>query len=269
MRRLIIAFALAAAVMAPVAAGAGPSSQAVTTAQHDCTLLKARMGATAFGQAYSSFGKCVSAYAPVEQNNITAAQSLCSAEQSDTTFASTHGGKTFDQFYGTGKAGKNAFGKCVSAKTQASTQAEQQGRLNPSQTCRAERLANATAFTNTYGKNTNKRNAFGKCVSMKAKAQSTAELAATTSCKTEADDTGFAANHDGKTFAQFYGTNDNDSNAFGKCTSQKARATVAEQEQATISAMKACQAELNAGESAFMQKYGTFGHCVSLKASAK
>lgn len=28
-----------------------------------------------------------------------------------------HEGKTFEQFYGTNKNGRNAFGKCVSSKT--------------------------------------------------------------------------------------------------------------------------------------------------------
>ena len=97
------------------------------------------MGTTAFAKAYATFGACVSTYAHLEQSNATSAQEACTTEQADANFAAAHGGKTFDQFYGTGKSGKNAFGNCVSLKNRASQQAEQQGRLNPSRTCAAAR----------------------------------------------------------------------------------------------------------------------------------
>jgi hypothetical protein len=42
-------------------------------------------------------------------------------------------------------------------------------------------------------------------------------------CKAQAADAGFAAGHEGHSFAEFYGTNDNDRNAFGKCVSQLVR----------------------------------------------
>src|SRR5438093_11562353 len=41
-------------------------------------------------------------------------------------------------------------------------------------------------------------------------------------CAAEQANTTFAATHSGKSFAAFYGTNDNDANAFGKCVSMKA-----------------------------------------------
>jgi hypothetical protein len=41
---------------------------------------------------------------------------VCAAERSDPGFAAGHDGKTFDEFYGTNKNLKNAFGKCVSGK---------------------------------------------------------------------------------------------------------------------------------------------------------
>src|SRR6266542_3688389 len=43
-------------------------------------------------------------------------------------------------------------------------------------------------------------------------------------CRAEQADAAFAAGHGGKTFAQFYGTNGNQQNAFGKCVSTKAQA---------------------------------------------
>lgn len=270
MKRSII-LALFAAVLTVGAATAGTTTdQPATAANKDCTALKAQMGATAFANAYASFGACVSAYAPVERGNATSANAGCTAEQADTTFAASHSGKTFDQFYGTGKASKNAFGNCVSLKNKASQAAEQQGRLNPSRTCRAARTAMGTAvFNSTYGKNAKDVNAFGKCVSKTAHAQSANEQSAATACRAEQSDAGFAAAHSGKTFAQLYGTNADQSNAFGKCVVQKAHQASADQQQATVTAAKACQAELtSSGTTAFQQKYRTFGHCVSLKTHA-
>jgi len=72
----------------------------------------------------------------------------------------------------------------------------------------------------------------------------------------------------GKTFAQFYGTNDL-SNAFGKCVAAKASTTGQSQQQASVAAAKACAGEQKANPAAFKTKYGTFGRCVSLHASGK
>lgn len=270
MKRSII-LALLAAVLGAGAATAGTTGQPATAASKDCTALKAQLGATAFAQAYATFGACVSAYAPVERANATSANAGCTAEQADTTFAASHSGKTFDQFYGTGKSLKNAFGNCVSAKTKASQAVEQQGRLNPSRTCRTTRTQMGTqVFNSTYGKNAKDANAFGKCVSKTAHAQAANEQSAAAACRTEQSDTAFAAAHSGKTFAQQYGTNADLSNAFGKCVVQKAQQASAGQQQATIAAAKACSAELtSSGTTAFTQKYRTFGRCVSLKAHSK
>lgn len=256
MKRFILT-CLVAAICVPAAFAAGTPS-----AQTDCTKLRASMGAPAFAQAYPTFGACVSKYAPVEQQNTTGAQTTCSAQQADGAFASTHGGKTFDQFYGTGKSGKNAFGNCVSTVAKANAQAEQQGRMNPARTCRALRTQlTASVFSQTYGKNANDHNAFGKCVSKTAQAQVSTEVASSQACATE-------QKADTTAFAQKYGTNDDKSNAFGKCVSTQAKAESATQQQATVTAAKACASELNAGAAAFKSKYGTFGHCVSQKAKA-
>ena len=45
-------------------------------------------------------------------------------------------------------------------------------------------------------------------------------------CAEERSDPGFAAAHDGKTFEEFYGTNHNKRNAFGKCVSGKSQTYV-------------------------------------------
>jgi hypothetical protein len=258
-----------AAVAAVAAATAAPGTDATKNASVACNALKAKMGAPAFAQAYPTFGRCVSSLAPLEQQNINSAQAACAAEQNDPTFAVSHSGRTFDQFYGVGKTGKNAFGNCVSTKAKASSQAEQQGRVNPSRTCRSLRTQlGVTLFAQSFGKNAHDRNAMGKCVSKMAHAQNQNELNAAASCRTEQGDATFAAAHSGSTFAQFYGTGDL-SNAFGKCVSGKASAASKSQQQATLSAAKICLGEQKAGATAFDQKYGTFGHCVSLHASGK
>ena len=243
---------------------------AAGNASDACTALRAKLGLTAFAQAYATFGACVSAYTRLEQQNVAAGDAACRAEQSDPNFASAHGGKTFEQLYGSGKTGKNAFGKCVSVKAKASSRAEQQGRLNPARTCRAARLQmGATAFSLLYGTNANDRNAFGKCVSRTARAQLASEVSSASTCRAEQADANFASAHGGKTFDQSYGTNADLSNAFGKCVSGKATAASNAEQQATVTAAKACLVEYNADVSAFRAKYSTFGRCVSQKASTK
>jgi hypothetical protein len=262
LKKLIVLLA-AAAVLAPVAASAGTSTS-TTSARLDCTKLRAAMGTTAFSQAYPAFGSCVSAYAPVEQQSTTSAQSTCSTEQADPNFASTHGGKTFGQYYGTGKSGKNAFGNCVSSVNKANSQAEQQGRVNPAATCRATRTALGTAtFDKTYGKNANDKNAFGKCVSSTAKAQAQNEVSASSSCKSQQDDPNFASSNGGKTFAQTYGTNADLSNAYGKCVSSTAKAKSTAQQQAVVNAARTCRSAQKSDPTGFKAKYKSFGKCVS------
>src|SRR6266567_2620236 len=161
MRRLVLILTVAV-VLAPVAASAG-TSPSVTSAHTDCAKLRAAMGTTAFSKAYPTFGACVSRYAPVEQQVTLSAEATCTAQQADPNFASTHDGKTFTEFYGTGQNGSDAFGKCVSIVAKANSKAEQQGRLNPARTCRALRTQlTRPLFDRTYGKNRNDRNAFGK-----------------------------------------------------------------------------------------------------------
>jgi hypothetical protein len=266
MKRLIFLLIVAAA-LAPVAALAATPS--TTRAQADCTKLRTSMGATAFYKAYPTFGACVSAYAPVENQVQASAVVTCKAQQSDPNFAANHGGKTFKQFYGTGPAGANAFGNCVSAVANTNSHTEQSTRPNPARTCAALRTQlGAALFNKTYGTNANDQNAFGKCVAKTAKSQVNNEAAASASCKAQQADPNFAANHGGKTFAQFYGTNADGSNAFGRCVSSTANAANHAQGQAVVNAARSCQAEQKAGPAAFKTKYGTFGKCVAIKATA-
>jgi hypothetical protein len=137
--------------------------------------------------------------------------------------------------------------------------------------CRTERSAMGTeTFRQTYGTNKNRRNAFGKCVSSRARATedaaAEAKQNASKECKAEKQ-------ADAAAFKAKYGTGKG-ANAHGKCVSQKAKAktaaTVEEEVDADISAAKACKAEREADRAAFAEKYGTnknnrnaFGKCVS------
>ena len=267
MRRLTLAI-VAAIVLAPVVASAG-TSQSTTRAQADCVKLRAAMGTTAFAKAYATFGACVSRYAPVEQQVTVSANATCTAQQADPNFTATHDGKTFVQFYGSGKNGKNAFSRCVSIVVKANSKAEQQGRLNPARTCRTLRTQlTGPLFNRTYGKNTNDHNAFGKCVAATARPQAHNEVTASATCRSEQSDTGFASTHNGQTFDQAFGTNADLSNAFGMCVSSTARAASIAQEHAIVRAARACKAQQKSDPTGFKTKYGTFRACVTTLAKS-
>ena len=92
---------------------------------------------------------------------------------------------------------------------------------NAAQECKTERDADPAAFTEKYGTNKNKKNAYGKCVSGKAEdateEETEARVNAAQTCKAMRAD-------DKAAFEEEYGTK---KNAFGKCVSAtaKARAT--------------------------------------------
>ena len=151
------------------------------------------------------------------------------------------------------------------------------GTPSAEQQCRTERSAmGIKLFRETYGTNKTKRNAFGKCVSKRAR--ETSEVAkeakqdASKECKAE-------ETADPAAFKLKYGTGKHGANAHGKCVSQKAKSktakTVDDQVKADVNAAKACKAERKADPAAFAQKYGTnsnkrnaFGKCVSKLANA-
>ena len=135
-------------------------------------------------------------------------------------------------------------------------------------------LGEAT-FKTTYGTNADKSNAFGKCVSSWTQAEHQNRHAATTACKAEQADAGFAAAHEGKTFAQFYGAGKQGANALNRCIQSKRAAESTADKQAVVAAAKKCKAERKTmGETAFKGAYGTnadksnaFGKCVAKLAS--
>jgi hypothetical protein len=96
---------------------------------------------------------------------------------------------------------------------------------NAAKACKAERGTSAStlsAFNDKYGTNANKRNAFGKCVSLMARGltleQQAATLNAAQKCKGERGTSASTVS----AFKAKYGTNANKKNAFGKCVSKLA-----------------------------------------------
>jgi hypothetical protein len=179
--KAMLTAALLAALLVPAAAfSADGAGQDQANAARACSALRTSMGLDLFRQTYgtaasnrrNAFGKCVSQWTRAEQQSRQSARSQCAAEQADANFAATHDGKSFEQFYGTGPKGANAFGRCVSAKAKSASAEARQDTLNAARTCKAERKTlGVPAFRAKYGKNANDRNAFGKCVSTLAKAQ--------------------------------------------------------------------------------------------------
>ena len=130
------------------------------------------------------------------------------------------------------KATYRNFGACVSENAREAKAERKAAKRNASRDCREERgdtEASREAFRQKYGTNANKKNAFGKCVSQKAKAERAEQDAADAeeaeervnaakTCDAERGDTAQSE----KAFADKYGTNGNKKNAFGKCVSQTA-----------------------------------------------
>jgi hypothetical protein len=109
-------------------------------------------------------------------------------------------------------------------KPKAATKAQAQSAEGAAEkACKAERNSRGVeAFSEKYGTNHNKRNAFGKCVSGKSKGKQDDQDenekdedsgAAAKACRSQRASIGTEA------FAKKYGTNHNLKNAFGKCVS--------------------------------------------------
>lgn len=168
LRFLTVAVALAAllpaaALAAPVT---GPDRQ---NAARSCKALQTSLGAATFKETYgtnadksNAFGQCVAKMAREVAENRVSAQKACAAERADANFAASHDGKTFAQYYGTGKAGANAFGRCVSGKAARASAQDRRDVQSAARRCKAERSSiGAAAFAAKYG---TRANAFGKCV---------------------------------------------------------------------------------------------------------
>ncbi len=93
-----------------------PDPDELQIATAECKALKAKLGSSSFASAYRTFARCVSSLVPLEQLNVEGSRAGCTAEQNDPSFLHGHGGKSFEQYYGTVY---DAFGKCVLAEVNA------------------------------------------------------------------------------------------------------------------------------------------------------
>ena len=156
------------------------------------------------------------------------------AASGDANFKAMFGGKS------------NAYGKCVSKAARRDQKQEDTAKTNASKQCKAEAAQNPEEFKAAHGGKTfaefygtgNGKNAHGKCVSQKAKQnkaeadkQEREDVNSAKECRTEQSQNPdeFKAAHGGKSFTEFYGTNENGKNAFGKCVSSKSKAKNDEQ----------------------------------------
>jgi hypothetical protein len=151
---------------------------------------------------------------------------------------------------------------------------------SPAAACKAELKAMGAAdFKSLYAPTGPAASALGKCVSKHQRSDAANKANAAKACKAEMamPEADFRAAHDGKSFAETYGRNDNDRNAYGKCVSKKAETASTQQETALLKASKACKAERGTtteSRTAFTAKYGgkasnAFGKCVSSKSKTK
>jgi hypothetical protein len=169
MRKTLIVAALVLVATPGVALAAAEDPATAAVARDACKAEKGAMGTKLFKQTHAakSTSKAMKACVAIRGQAVaTAAKNAakeCKTERAADPAA-------FAEKYGANKNKKNAFGKCVSSKTKAATEAETEARVNAAKACKAERAADPEAFTEKYGKNKNKKNAFGKCVSQTAKA---------------------------------------------------------------------------------------------------
>lgn len=168
MRKLLFLFVGTAVLCVPAVSVAGttPPTPAQLAAQ-TCRSIRASDGQKLFRQTYHSFAGCLNKQTPQASQDISNAAKTCKSQRSDPNFAATHGGKTFQQFYGTNGgnangAGANAFGMCVSTIAKQNAKDDVADTVAASQTCKALKQSDLATFQNTYGTG---RNAFGKCVS--------------------------------------------------------------------------------------------------------
>jgi hypothetical protein len=175
MKRITAAAWLVVALALPAGASAQPSDNDIRAAQKQCKSERGKTKATreAFRARYASMSRCVRKKAAEEAAEQKTAQKNaakeCKAERA------TVGSQAFAEKYGTNKNGRNAHGKCVSAKAKAKKagmdaeddQAAAEFR-NAAKECDSERTRmGEQAFGEKYGRSGTLRNAFGRCVSSK------------------------------------------------------------------------------------------------------
>lgn len=186
MNRSVILGGVLALLALPGAAYADgdPTSADRANAAQECRYERGSTAATreAFAAKYRTFGKCVSTRARDEaaerKDARSSAAETCKAERGTTAESR----RAFEDKYGSKGKKRNAHGKCVSLaakahedRADASDRKAADARVNAAKQCASERGrtdASRKAFADIYGTNASKANAFGKCVSKKARERS-------------------------------------------------------------------------------------------------
>lgn len=168
MKKFVLALSVVGLLIPAAAFAAAPQDASTFCKTNASTLIGT-------GKLYSTMGACVRAQNAQQAQNTTNASAACKAEMASTTFAADHGGKTFAQFYGTGRnatngnatnGNGNALGKCVSTKASAKNAAQQSATVKAAKACKTDATLKAKIADHTY-KN------YGACVSAQVKKQLT------------------------------------------------------------------------------------------------
>jgi hypothetical protein len=135
--------------------------------------------------------------------------------------------------YGSNDSKTNAFGKCVSKAASEEGLQQAKAKTGAPQACRTEQGTTAeskAAFAQKYGTNGKGKNAFGKCVSTKARElkqqaddQDRRDAIVRKSAAKQCDEERGTTAASRTAFTAKYGTNGNGKNAFGKCVSKVAK----------------------------------------------
>jgi hypothetical protein len=183
MKKITLVAGLALILVLPAVSVAKPTPDSgdKRAAVKECKTLRGHSDATreGFRTLFRTFSACVKSHAAdeakEEQSAHTNASRECRTERGDTDETRA----AFNEKYGTNANKKNAFGKCVSQKAREKEEAadaedrqEATESKNAAKECDSERgdtEESRTAFNEKYGTNANKKNAFGKCVSQKAR----------------------------------------------------------------------------------------------------
>lgn len=157
---LVVAVAGLSLLAAPQAFAAAPKAK--TLAQNACQKERTVLGKTLFRATYGKtpMRTCRAETRAEAREALENAAHECMAERQADPAA-------FAEKYGTNPNKRNAFGKCVSKKARGELNEDLAETKNAAKECMAERRADPAAFAETYGTNTNKRNAFGTCVASK------------------------------------------------------------------------------------------------------
>ena len=165
MKKLLLAAALSAAVIAPAAASAAdPNPADYKNAAKFCKEFRDGAGkanfVTMFGTKKNAYGKCVSSTAKKDAAEDATQEKQAKSEAVQECRAVKVEGS------------KNAFGKCVSEKAKAKKaaadkedKAEKTDRINAAKTCKTAKKDDPD-FAKDFGTG---KNAYGKCVSKTAK----------------------------------------------------------------------------------------------------